>query len=91
MNSPALVIAYLVIMMLIAAVEATSRQIRTYPGHFLDSLAAVILGGGVVGAFGAIVIFNPNPWWKPSIMVSGLRGKDWRTEEELSSHAVPCS
>lgn len=69
MNSPVLVIAYLTIMMLIAAVEATSRQARTYPGHFMDSLVAVMLGGGVVGAFGAIVIFNPDPWWQPKIMV----------------------
>ena len=72
-------------MMLIAAVEATSRQARTYPGHFLDSLAAVILGGGVVGAFGAVVIFNPDPWWKPSIMV---RSEERMGEDEMQSYAV---
>lgn len=85
MNSPVLVIIYLVIMMLVAAVEATSRQARTYPGHFLDSLAAVILGGGVVGAFGAVVIFNPDPWWKPSIMV---RSEERNGEDEMQSYAV---
>lgn len=69
MNSPILVIMYLSMMMLIAAVEATSRQIRTYPGHFLDSLCAVVLGGGLVGAFGAVVVFNPDPWWEPHVMV----------------------
>ena len=69
MNSPVYVLMYLTIMMLIAAVEATSRQIRTYPGHFYDSLWAVFLGGGVIGAFGAIVIFNPDPWWNPHVMV----------------------
>lgn len=60
---------YLGLMMLIAALEATSRQVRTYPGHFLDSLCAVLLGGGVIGAFGAVVVFNPMPWWEPHIMV----------------------
>lgn len=69
MNSPVYVLMYLTIMMLIAAVEATSRQVRTYPGHFYDSLWAVVLGGGVIGAFGAIVIFNPDPWWNPHVMV----------------------
>ena len=69
MNSPIYVLMYLGLMMLIAALEATSRQMRTYPGHFLDSLCAVLLGGGLVGAFGAIVVFDPSPWWQPHIMV----------------------
>lgn len=73
MNSPVYVLLYLLLMMLIAAVEATSRQIRTYQGHFLDSLIAVFLGGGVIGAFGAIVVFSPDPWWQPNVMVRESR------------------
>jgi putative ABC transport system permease protein len=69
MNSPVIILIYICMMMLIAALEATSRQIRTYPGHFYDSLCAVFLGGGCVGAFGAVVVFNPSPWWEPHVFV----------------------
>jgi ABC-type iron transport system FetAB permease component len=40
-----------------------------YLGHFFDSLCAVFLGGGLVGAFGAVVVFNPSPWWEPHVFV----------------------
>ena len=43
MKSALLVIAYLFLMTVIAAVEATYRQVRTYPGHFYDLLLCIIL------------------------------------------------
>ena len=49
-------------MLLIAALEATARQVRTYNGHYFDSLMAVLSGGALVGAYGSIVVFNPDPW-----------------------------
>ena len=66
-KSPIAVIAYLVCMGLIASLEVTSRQVRTYNGHFTDSMLAVLAGGGVIGAYGSIVIFNPDPWWNPHV------------------------
>ena len=85
MNSPVYVLVYLGMMMLIAALEATSRQVRTYKGHFFDSLCAVVLGGGCVGAFGAIVVFNPTPWWEPRVMVSTCKN-DFRKEFFISNN-----
>lgn len=69
MKNPFLVLAYLVLMTLIAALEATSRQIRTYEGHFYDSLLAIVCGGGVLGILCSMLVFNPNPWWHPQIVV----------------------
>eukprot|EP00597_Dinobryon_sp_UTEXLB2267_P004529 CAMPEP_0170060906 /NCGR_PEP_ID=MMETSP0019_2-20121128/2678_1 /TAXON_ID=98059 /ORGANISM="Dinobryon sp., Strain UTEXLB2267" /LENGTH=563 /DNA_ID=CAMNT_0010266613 /DNA_START=294 /DNA_END=1985 /DNA_ORIENTATION=+ len=56
-------------MVLIAALEATARQVRTYNGHYYDSLVAVVVGGACVGAYGAVVVFHPIPWWEPHIMI----------------------
>lgn len=36
-------------MSLIAALEATSRQVRTYNGHYIDSLISILSGGGFFG------------------------------------------
>ena len=62
MHNPFLVALYLSIMILIAALEATSRQVRTYNGHYFDSLIAVLAGGALVGAYGSVVVFHPEPW-----------------------------
>lgn len=69
LHSPFAVAAYLLMMSLIASLEVTSRQVRSYHGHFMDSLKAVLLGGGVIGAFGGVVVFHPSPWWNPHIIV----------------------
>ena len=69
MHSPVVVMAYLLVMMLIAAMEATGRQIRTYPGHFWHSLLAIMASGGVIGMYGAVVVYHPSPWWEPHVMV----------------------
>ena len=69
MHSPVVVMAYLLVMMLIAAMEATGRQIRTYPGHFWHSLLAIMASGGLIGIYGAVVVYHPSPWWEPHVMV----------------------
>ena len=69
-KSPFLVVAYLIFISFIAAYEVMNRQTRTYSGHYFDSLCAVLMGGGLVGVYGTIVVYNPSPWWYPQIMVS---------------------
>jgi ABC-type iron transport system FetAB permease component len=69
LQSPIAVFGYLLLMGLIAALEVTSRQVRTYVGHYGDSLTAVMLGGAGIGIFGSIFVFNPTPWWNPHVMV----------------------
>lgn len=69
LHSPLVVAVYILCMIVIAALEATGRQVRTYPGHYWDSLIACLCGGGVVGIYGAIVIFHPHPWWTPSVLI----------------------
>lgn len=64
MRNPIFVVLYLVVMVLIAALEATARQVRTYNGHYYDSLVAVVIGGACVGAYGAVVVFHPIPWYR---------------------------
>eukprot|EP01033_Poteriospumella_lacustris_P016723 gene16723-11966_t len=56
-------------MVLIAALEATGRQVRTYQGHYVDCLISSALGGGFVGIYGSAVIFHPNPWWSPAVLI----------------------
>jgi hypothetical protein len=69
LHSPFAVFAYLLLMGLIAALEVTSRQTRTYKGHYLDSLLTVLAGGAGVGIFGTVCVFRPTPWWDPHVMV----------------------
>lgn len=66
LNNLIWVLLYLVVMVFIAALEATSRQVRTYSGHYQDSLIAVAVGGAIVGAYGCVVVFNPSPWYSIS-------------------------
>ena len=68
-KSLVMVLLYLSMMISIAAVELTSRQVRTYDGHFRDSLTCICMSGGVIGIIGSIVVFNPVPWYEPSIFV----------------------
>lgn len=68
-NNPFLVFTYLLCMGLIASLEVVSRQVFTYDMHFRDSLLAVVMGGGLIGAYGSIVVFHPSPWWDPKVMV----------------------
>lgn len=69
-KSPFLVVSYLLFISFIAAYEVMNRQTRTYTGHYVDSLCAVLIGGGLVGIYGTIIVYNPTPWWNPQIMVS---------------------
>ena len=69
MHSPFVVMAYLLVMTVIAAMEATGRQLRTYPGHFWHSLLAIMASGGLIGMYGAVVVYHPTPWWEPHVMV----------------------
>lgn len=68
-QSPWLVLAYLIGMSIIASFEAISRQIRTYNGHYIDSLVSVLAGGCFFGIVCSIVVFDPNPWWNPQVIV----------------------
>lgn len=68
-NSPVVVAIYLFAMLLIAAVEVTNRQVKTYDGHYIDALIACTLGGGGVGLYAAVVIFHPTPWWNPHVTI----------------------
>jgi putative ABC transport system permease protein len=68
-QSPWLVLAYLVGMSIIASLEAISRQIRTYNGHYIDSLVSVLAGGGFFGIVCSILVFDPDPWWNPQVIV----------------------
>ena len=67
-TSPFLVVAYLFVMSMIAAQEVTTRQSRTYKGQYFDSLLAVLMGG-LVSCYGALVVFKPNPWYNPHVLI----------------------
>lgn len=68
-TSPVVVFVYLVVMILIAALEATGRQVRTYDGHYMTSLASCFLGGGITGIYASLVVFHPSPWWSAKVMI----------------------
>lgn len=69
MRSPFIVMGYLVLMIFIAALEATARQVRTYPGHFWHSTVAILASGGVMGLYGSVIVYHPSPWWEPHVVV----------------------
>lgn len=69
LHNPFVVFGYLTIMVLIAALEATGRQVRTYKGHYVDCLISSAVGGGFVGLYGSAVIFHPHPWWSPAVLI----------------------
>jgi putative ABC transport system permease protein len=69
LHNPFIVFGYLTIMVLIAALEATGRQVRTYQGHYVDCLISSAVGGGFVGIYGSAIIFHPNPWWSPAVLI----------------------
>jgi putative ABC transport system permease protein len=69
LNNPFVVLLYLAAMVLIAALEATGRQVRTYSGHYRDCLTASVVGGLFIGIYGSAVIFHPNPWWSPAVLI----------------------
>lgn len=69
MHNPIFVVAYLLLMSLIAAVEATSRQVRTYDGHFGDSLISVLIGGALFGIICSMLVFDPQPIWNPQVII----------------------
>jgi putative ABC transport system permease protein len=68
-KSPWIVFLYLTVMILIAALEATGRQVRTYAGHYQTSLLACVLGGGVTGLYAALMVFHPSPWWSAKVLI----------------------
>jgi len=67
-KSPFLVVVYLILMSMIAAHEVTTRQSRTYKGQYFDSFLAVLMGG-LVSCYGALVVFRPNPWFNPHVLI----------------------
>lgn len=67
-KSPILVVSYLFLMSMIAAQEVTTRQTRTYKGHYLDALISVLMGS-LVSFYGACVVFKPTPFWDPHILI----------------------
>jgi len=69
MRRPIYVLGYLFFMILIAALEVTSRQLRTYSEHFRDSVISVFASGGLIGIVGTIAVFSPSPWFEPSVFV----------------------
>jgi len=69
MNSATLVFIYISIMLLIAAVEVTNRQTRSYVGHYIDSVLACTIGGAMIGVYGTFVVFSPTPWWNPRVFI----------------------
>lgn len=69
MSSPFGVFLYLIGQISLASLEASSRTDFTYIGHFKDSVIAVCLGGGMMGLFGAIAIYDPSPWFNPHIVI----------------------
>lgn len=69
MNSPIVVFVYISIMLLIAAVEVTNRQTRSYVGHYIDSVLACTIGGAMIGVYGTLVVFAPTPWWNPRVFI----------------------
>jgi putative ABC transport system permease protein len=68
-TSPVVVFVYLIMMILIAALEATGRQVRTYDGHYITSLTSCFLGGGITGIYASLVVFHPTPWWSAKVMI----------------------
>eukprot|EP01031_Cornospumella_fuschlensis_P025822 gene25822-31185_t len=69
LQSIPIIFLYLFCMILIAALELTGRQVRTYRGHFGDALLGCLCGGGLVGLYANLVIFHPTPWYKPEVMI----------------------
>eukprot|EP01031_Cornospumella_fuschlensis_P025627 gene25627-30949_t len=69
LQSIPIIFLYLFCMILIAALELTGRQVRTYKGHFTDALLGCLCGGGLVGLYANLVIFHPTPWYKPEVMI----------------------
>jgi len=63
------VLIYLLIMVLIAAIEATGRQTKTYNRHFQHALISIMVGGLGTSIFGALFIFCPNPLWDPRVVI----------------------
>jgi len=69
LSNPIAVVSYLVMMAFIATIEVTSRTSRVYANQFRDAFISVCASGGLIGAFGSIIVFNPSPWYKPNIVV----------------------
>ena len=68
-NSPLVTFGYLSMMALIASVEVTARQIRTYSSHFRDAFITIVFSGGLVGLYGSLIVFVPEPWYNSKIVV----------------------
>lgn len=69
MTSLPLILLYLLAMIAIAALESIGRQGRTYHGHYRDAFLACFFSGGGVGLYASIIVFHPNPWWKPEVLI----------------------
>ena len=68
-NSLLFTFGYLSLMALVACIEVTARQTKTYGKHFQDSFVTIILSGGLVGLYGSLIVFRPEPWYNPKIIV----------------------
>ena len=69
LRNPFVVLLYLLVMAIIAANEVISRQTRIYEKQFQDAFTGVICGGLFIGLFGSVVVFHPNPFWEPHIII----------------------
>jgi putative ABC transport system permease protein len=66
---PALTLALVVPMTVIAGVAAVRRTARRYDGVWLASIASVALSGWLVAAFAVLVVVRPSPWWAPQYTI----------------------
>ena len=69
LNSPWVVVFYLLAMISIAAIEVANRQKLTYAGQYYDAWLSCFIGGGVSGIYASLIVFHPNPWWDPKIFI----------------------
>lgn len=69
-QNPLLVFTYLTIMASLAALEASCRVSKTYPCYYCDALITIVISGAIFGVLSSVLVFNPNPWWNPKIIIT---------------------
>ncbi|MEO1171347.1 MAG: iron export ABC transporter permease subunit FetB [Myxococcota bacterium] len=68
-HHPGWVVAWAVLMVTLAAVEATRRTSRTYRGMFAHAFIALALGAVVNAVLGTAVFIGVKPWWEPRYLI----------------------
>ena len=69
LRNPYIVLLYLLLMAIIASNEVITRQSKVYESQFQDAFSGVLCGGLFIGVIGTIIVFNPNPYWEPHILI----------------------